>query len=298
MPESHKVVPRVALRFDVDTYQCMHRGVPRLLELADEFQIPMTFFINMGRAVSYPGILRKLGNRRYPVETTAGVSAKISPVKKLGLRGTLYTLLANPRVGLSSQLFPEIQSRGHEIGLHGGRNHACWQNSAHTWAREHLNSELAWGLRALKDAGVSAPRSFASPGWNSPEALPAVLPQKEFTVLADHHNPEHNARLCSQSNDTIRFINTNLAGEPGGVGYLESCEARGLTFRDTNTDVRQALQRFADVVMYDHPAYAGGRGLARLQAIITALKQRNVQFLTLTEMAWGDLRERQFKQSV
>jgi peptidoglycan/xylan/chitin deacetylase (PgdA/CDA1 family) len=277
--------PRVALRFDVDTFQCMHQGVPRLLELAKHYEVPITFFVNMGRAVSYREILRKLGQRRYPDDIAPGTTPKISPVKKIGLRGILYTLLANPRVGLSSRLLTEIESRGHEIGLHGGRNHATWQNNAHAWTTERLNKELHWGLAAMKNAGVGPPRSFASPGWNSPNALPALLMQNDFTVIADCNGIDHNGRDGGQSITRLRSINTNLVGQPGGVGYLESCAARQLTFKDMAAEARQALDRFTDVVIYDHPAYAAGLGFARLQTLIEALQDHNGQFLTIEQMA-------------
>lgn len=275
--------PRIALRFDVDTYQCMHRGVPRLLELAEEQRIPLTFFINMGRAVSYPVLLRKAFARRNTQSRSAS-SARLSPVHKLGFPGTLSTLLANPRVGLSSRLLPEIQSRGHEIGLHGGRNHAAWQNHAHQWTKERLQQELDWGLRALEKAGITSPRSFASPGWNSPPALPAILSQKNFAILADHHSNHSNGYGFHHRNYPVHAVNTNLAGEPGGVGYLESCEARQLNFSAMAAEVEPMFERFTDIVMYDHPAYAGGAGFARLQALIRAGKNHQARFMTIEQM--------------
>lgn len=285
MPADMQPLPRVALRFDVDTFQCMHYGVPQLLELADEYQVPMTFFINMGRAVSYPVILRKPFACRYHSEANSAPSARLSPVQKLGLRGTLYTLLANPRVGLSSRLLPEIESRGHEIGLHGGRNHANWQNGAHAWNERRLNRELDWGLWALEHAGVTAPHSFASPGWNSPAVLQAMLVNKGFSVLADHHSPEHDACHFTREASQIRNLNTNLVGEPGGVGYLEFCQARNLSCAETSSEVEKLLQRFGNLVMYDHPVYAGGHGFARLEALITTLKKHNSRFLTVARLA-------------
>mgnify|MGYP006282077903 FL=1 len=284
MSATEQPLPRVALRFDVDTFQCMHRGVPRLLHFADKHQIPMTFFVNMGHAVNYRDILRKLGDRRHPRATTSGPSPKLSTVKKLGLRGTLHTLLTNPPVGLSSPLLPEIESRGHEIGLHGGLNHADWQNSAHTWSTARLSDELDWGLSALERAGVSAPRSFASPGWNSPASLPSLLTALRFTILADRHSPDDNACGSSPINDQLRSINTNLVGEPGGVGYIEHCEARQLSVTEMITDAESRLHHFNDIVMYDHPAYAGGRGLARLQALVETFKKQNAHFLTINQL--------------
>lgn len=285
MPTSQQPAPRAALRFDVDTHQCMHRGVPRLLELADEFQIPMTFFINMGRAVSYPGLARNLLAPGSRAESQAEPATKLSSVEKLGFTGTLYTLLANPRVGLSSGLLPEIESRGHEIGLHGGRNHASWQNHAHAWTQDQLDREIQWGLRALKNAGVRSVDSFASPGWTSPALLPGLLADNGLTVLADHHSRDHDARGLLEAHSPVRSVNTNLLGEPAGVGYLEYCQARRLGFTEMACEVEQVISSFADVLMYDHPAYAGGNGLARLKALIATLKHHNSHFLTVEEMA-------------
>lgn len=280
----HKA-PRVALRFDVDTYKCMHHGVPRLLELADEYQVPMTFFINMGRALSYPSLLRKVLARRLYRERIPESAPKLSSLQKLKLPGTLYTLVANPRVGLSSRLLPNIESRGHEIGLHGGRNHASWQNQAHLWTEQELNREIDWGLRALNNAGIPMVSSFASPGWNSPAALPTLLANKGFSVLADHHRCEDDACQLTRNSSQITSINTNLAGEPGGIGYLESCQARKLGFDEMASEAEALLQRYGNVVMYDHPVYAGDHGFSRLKALIKILRHHNSRFLTVTHMA-------------
>lgn len=285
MPSNKQPGPRVALRFDIDTFQCMHRGVPQLLELADEYRVPLTFFINMGRAVSYPALARDVLIRHFHREVKQETAPKLSSIQKLGLPGLLYTLLANPRVGSSSRLLPEIQSRGHEIGLHGGHNHASWQHSAHLWTEQKIDREIDWGLRELEKAGVRAISSFASPGWNSPAALPALLANKGFTVLADHHSGERDACDLTRGSSQIRFINTNLAGEPGGVGCLEFYQARRLPFTEMAREVEQALLSFSNLLTYDHPAYAGGKGLARLEALITTLKKHDSRFLTVEQMA-------------
>lgn len=35
---------RLVFRFDVDTHKCIRDGVPNLLEISDEMDVPFTFF--------------------------------------------------------------------------------------------------------------------------------------------------------------------------------------------------------------------------------------------------------------
>ncbi len=272
------------LRFDVDTPQCLADGVPALIDLAGRHGVPMTFFVNMGRAVNRLDSLAGLvGGPRRPA---AAVAEKLSPRAKLGTHGFLRTALLNPRVGDGqAATLARARDAGHEIGLHGGRNHATWQRHAPGWARERVRSEVDWGLAALEREGVQRPAAFASPGWASPPGLAEVLAEKGFRILADSHDPRRPARLAASGNGPLCELNTNLAGEPGGVGFVEHCDAAGMADGAVADLVDARLASHDSVMVYDHPVYAGGRGAGRLEFVIRHAQAAGCRFVTVSELA-------------
>lgn len=44
---------RFVFRFDIDTHKCIRDGVPNLLAIFKEYNVPCTFFLNTGKSVSF-----------------------------------------------------------------------------------------------------------------------------------------------------------------------------------------------------------------------------------------------------
>ena len=214
-------------RFDVDTHRCMSEGLPRLLSLADEVDARLTFFVNMGRAVSRLRFIKKLLKRRGNGNGGANGVVSLSSLQKLGPKDYIRAAVLNPLVGAGyPETLRQIEAAGHEIGLHGGRNHAHWQAAGASWPVEQLSEELKWGLRALEDAGVSRPVGFASPGWQGSRELNTALQSLGFTYVADVHGLGLEGIAPVSADSALQAISTSILGEPGGVGYIEHMRAR------------------------------------------------------------------------
>lgn len=297
---------QLAIRFDVDTHRCVRDGMPALSELGRELGAPFTFFVNMGRAVFLPG---RLSPRRRTSSWSdpRPVAAKLSAREKLGTRGWLEAALLNPRVGTGSpEVLRAAHEAGHEIGLHGGRNHARWQREADRWPPHRLGAEIDAMLPRLRDALGGAPvHGFASPGWTTHPALPELLAQRGFRYLADLHGPgplhgaDHGppageseesgpgiAGTPSNPAAPLPAVRTQLTGEPGGVAYLEHLRAVGL---DDDAVVRRILEDLAAAgpraALYDHPYHAGIRELETLRRIVESVRVEGYRIVPMAELA-------------
>ena len=103
-------------RFDVDTHRCLDRGVPNLIKLGKELEVPFTFFVNMGRAVSRMNYFRKIFKKN-----SVGV-AKLSNLDKLGLRDFFIASILNPKVGNNSKVI----KLAYEKYINYRCNWVCW----------------------------------------------------------------------------------------------------------------------------------------------------------------------------
>ncbi|MDX1673398.1 MAG: polysaccharide deacetylase family protein [Longimicrobiales bacterium] len=251
-------------RFDVDTHRCVRQGVPNLLALAADLDARFTFFVNMGRAVSRTHTLRR--RIRRGGERAEATAAKLPATAKLGVRDTLIAAIANPRVGAGApHVLQDAAEAGHELGLHGGANHAAWQAAARTWSGDRLRAEITAARDSLETIVGERPDGFASPGWTSPSPLPRILEELGFRYMADDHGPNHDDVRIADGTERLLSVPTAITAEPGGVAYLENLAARGLHRTAFHDDLRRRLAHHRLAVVYDHPYFAGVQALERVR---------------------------------
>jgi peptidoglycan/xylan/chitin deacetylase (PgdA/CDA1 family) len=266
-----------AFRFDVDTHVGMRSGVSNLLGLADDLSVRFTFFVNTGRAMS---VRHSLARR---ASVGHGGGPKLGLLRKLGLRGLLETLILNPRVAaMNPAALKRAEAAGHEVGLHGGRNHATWQRSARTWPDRRLRAEVSWGMGRLVAAGLEPPVSFTSPGWQGSPRLNLILAELGFETVADTWSEGDASFEVDESG--LYSLSTNFVGEAAGTGFVSDGLARG---EDTN----QIVDRFASrleskglVVVYDHPVVAGREGLDAVAGMIHVAQHEGYEWATFAEI--------------
>ena len=269
-------------RFDVDTHRCVREGMPALSSLGERLGVPFTFFVNMGRAVSLGALLAARSSA-----SASPVAAKYSARRKLGWSGYLHAALLNPEVGAGSHdVIREARRQGHEVGLHGGRNHAVWQREAQHWSRARIETEIDSVLPALTSLlGGDAPKGFASPGWTTSDHLDSVLHERGFRYLADDHGPTAPLRETSDASSLIR-LRTGLTGEPGGVAYLEHLRAQGHDDDALYSRFERDLEQAGPVaVAYDHPYYAGLRELSTVERLVGIARQVGYQLVPMSVLA-------------
>ena len=278
--------PRLVIRFDIDTIVCVRQGVINSLLLAEEKGVKFTYFVNMGRAISYWSLVRKsLVRKRTEGDVTP---EKLSPLNKLGLKGFIFTVLCNPKVGFGGvDNLKKLVSGGHDLGLHGGRNHGAWHHDANRWSAQRIEAEIEWGRRAFLLAGLPEPKMFASPGFSSPDALKNILPLKGFNVLADDH--ERDMAVLSESGvpEFLR-VNTAMLGCPGNVGYIESSFVKSMSENELRREVEVFFSE-GDAVLYDHPCFAAREGLQRLSFVIDAWRKLGGRVVPLSELVDNSL---------
>ena len=134
---------RIALRIEVTSWRGLREGVPNLLRLFNEYQVPATFFLPFGNDVA----------GRDPVRTW-------SQRQQTGLRALAYgVLMPAPAFDDESRRMGElVQRNGHEIGVIG--------YSPLHWARRlaHAGSDwVAVQLELLKLACLQPPFDAAPP---------------------------------------------------------------------------------------------------------------------------------------
>lgn len=165
----------LGLRIDVDTYEGLRDGVPRLLDTLRAKRARGTFYVAMGPDRSGLAILNLL---------RPGFLAKMrrtGAVRAYGLRTVLSgTLLPSRRIGAGlPDILGRIRDEGHELGVHAW-DHRSWQDRLLGWDRERIASELDRGRAAYQAALGEPPRTYAAPAWLTADA--ALVHQEGYAL--------------------------------------------------------------------------------------------------------------------
>jgi hypothetical protein len=249
---------RAGLRMDVDTVTDAREGLEGLRRILLNHNVRCTVFVHMGKSISHGTLFRNLGRTLHNVSgRTQSSVAKIGVGKKLGRKALFQTLLMNPDIGpLAADTLGSMAKDGHELALHGGRNHTVWQRKGTTMSGEWTLSEVSWGKAQFEKHFGTSPLGFSTPGFAVPETLEDTLAELGFAYHSDTWGSEH----MKPRGNKIRDIPVNVVG-PDTVPIIEHLSAAGL---DASTIAVRVVERFREVagaggvpVIYGHPSTEG-----------------------------------------
>lgn len=258
----------VVFRFDIDSHVCMKQGVPILLDVSKKYDVPFTFFLNAGRAVSVwdtlSAILKKDKNNDSYNMLTA--------YQKLGGKQYFYAAVRNPKMIKYKKQIQDLLASGNEIGLHGGMNHGVWYAHAQQWNEQKTEQEIEKAIKAVrKICPAFMPKGFASPGFVTPRGLEGILEKLDFTYFSDVHALGEREVIKRQQG--IASAAVNLCGEPGGIAFWENNIALGFTDEDILQKFMDFVNTHKKVVVFDHPYVAALKMRENLERIIIRLKE-------------------------
>jgi undecaprenyl phosphate-alpha-L-ara4FN deformylase len=153
--------PGFALKVDVDTYEGLKEGAPRLLDLFGRHGVRATWFVSMGPDRTGWAALRVFRQKGFLSKMVRSRAPGIYPWKTM-LRGTL--LPAIPIAASQPHRLREIREARQEIGIHGF-DHVRWHDTLAQMDLASVRDEVARAADLFERILGSKPRAFAAPGW-------------------------------------------------------------------------------------------------------------------------------------
>jgi peptidoglycan/xylan/chitin deacetylase (PgdA/CDA1 family) len=279
----------LSFRFDIDTVADVHEGVPELLKLAKELNIHFSFYVNMGRSFSWKffairqsrSLLKRLLRRG---ELNRNRARRIGVFQKLGLVSTLDTIVRNQKLGTSyREQLHGILDAGHELGLHGGMNHAVWQYNLDRLTNDQIEHLFVPAYESFSDL-FGKPEGFCSPGFVHNRHVLELLDRYDFLYAADmdgeipFHPSLGNRRY-------LHFqIPVNVIGNHR-VSLISQLLAGGMSDEEIARTVLTEIKRRTTAVMYGHPSIEGVRAAEILKDIIVSARAARYEIITLRQLA-------------
>ena len=169
------------LKVDVDTYEGMRAGVPRLLDVFEKFGVSATFFLsfgpdNSGKAIW--NVLRRRGFLKKLLRTDAP--------RLYGWRTMLSgTLLPSRLIAVQfPDLVREIEARGHEVGVHAW-DHRLWQDHLDRLSRTMIQNQFDRCFDSFEKILGRRPESTAAPAWYATATSLEVQDSYRLTYASD-----------------------------------------------------------------------------------------------------------------
>lgn len=247
----------LALRFDVDSITCIERGIPKLEALADDFGVRFTFFVNMGYSFNHRLYLSALSKRGQRRGASGGPRSALPVLTKLGVPAALRTILFNPRLGDRYRAtFDRLAADGHELGLHGGTDHAAWQRSLETLDAPALEALFRPAFETFRTR-YDQPRGFASPGFVYNDLVLDLLDREGFEYASDMPGEEPFVPGLDAGDGRTHYqVPVNVLGS-SQVPIVEEGLARGLPHDQIVASAAAMIRERRFALMYGHPYVEG-----------------------------------------
>ncbi len=254
----------LGLKIDVDTYQGMKLGVPRLLSLLKEEGLRATFYLSIGPDASGRAILQILKNPRFLKKMVRTKAASL-----YGLRTALYgTLLPSPLIALS---FPEmvrrIMAEGHEVQFHAW-DHRRWQDELTTRPEGWVADWFSRGVAGFEQLTGGTPTSFGAPAWLIDDRVLAIIPPYRFTYLS-----------CTRAKAPFIHEGVDIIEIPSDLPCFEEI---GLT--DGGGRILSGLGSGGIHVLPVHAEVEGGLMSEQFICLMQAVKEMGYRILPLNEI--------------
>ena len=212
---------------------------------------------------------------RAPARRGAGAPGprKLPVTRKLGWGGVLHTVVLNPHLGRKYRtVLDALHAGGHELGLHGGADHAAWQYGLDDLGETGLERLFRPAFEDFR-MRYGSPAGFASPGFRFNESVLALLDREGFAYASDMSGETPFRPERSGGHAYRHFqVPVNVMGEDN-VPLIEQGLARNHSFGRIVHDAveRIRVRRFA--LMYGHP-YVEGVRWRLLEAVFEEARRR------------------------
>jgi peptidoglycan/xylan/chitin deacetylase (PgdA/CDA1 family) len=269
---------KIAIKIDVDTDRGTRIGVPNLLKLFADLDIPATFLFslgpdNTGRAIKRifrPGFLKKV--------------SRSSVVSTYGLRTLLNgTLLPAPHIGKRNQkIMLDAYQAGHEVGIHC-YDHIRWQDGLVNMTNNEVYAEFNKARTEFQRIFGFPAKTAGAAGWQANALSLAAYDDAQLFYASDARGTcPFYPRVGDTTFKTLQ-IPTNLP-------TLDELLGRPEYPMETLADYY--LNRLVDHTtntFTTHAEIEGMKHLSWFQDFLHKAKAQNIQFIKVEDIAQQSL---------
>lgn len=255
---------QLALKVDVDTYEGLQNGVPRLLEVFGRRGLNASFFMSFGPDRSGLAAFQLLRPKFFMK------MLRTNAPSLYGWRTPLYgTLLPAPLIGCGSpEIVLAVRDAGHEVACHAW-DHRLWQDWLFILSEKRIVSWFAKLTSAYRTVLGQAPGAFGAPGWAMDARALKAAKAAGFSYLS-----------CTRAAKPFIFAENGLLEVPSNLPCIEEVGVEGVLAalrQNAASDIPQVLAVHAEV--------EGGPYAADFERILDTIAELGYAVRRLDEVA-------------
>lgn len=159
------------LSIHVDGYYGLVKGVPKILDLLDKYNLKATFFVNMGREATIFDLLK------YRSKKLKKIDNKI--VKRYSKNQLIKIVLSSRKLGHGNcKILREIIKKGHELNPHSW-SHLKWSKDK----KVDFEKEIKKMKKSFFKCTGKYPLGFAPPTWKINDTILKILKKEGFEYI-------------------------------------------------------------------------------------------------------------------
>lgn len=264
----------IGLKIDVDTYNGMKNGVPRILSLLKKFDIKASFFVPMGR--DHTGwTAKRIFTRRGFLKK----ASRVGVIETYGIRTLMHgLLLPGPEIAKKNELtLKQIVTEGHEAGIHG-HDHVSWHDHIKEWGEAKTTEILSRASSVYEDILGWEARSFAAPGWMINAYALRFFENNGFLYSSD-------TRGCSPFLPVMEDDHFSILQIPTTLPTLD--EVVGLAGHEARPLARYFLDSMSEGlnILTVHTELEGKHWIGFLEAFVAETLERGFTYKRLMDIA-------------
>ena len=241
------------IRIDLESEKGIKEGLPKILNLFREERVKGSFYLVMGGESNIFEILKNKGE----LKTAGERRIKIWSVWDK-LRMVLFPIDFTKK---NKNLLKKIILEGHELGLHG------WKHREWTRNLEEMNIErrLNQMISRYKNYFGTNPRSWTSPGFNTPKRVLHELEKRGIKFISDFNKKKNFGK--------IKNIPITLFGE-NSMPFIEYWVSGRKNDNEILEIFKKEIKNKKFVSFYFHGMFEGRFKIDLLREIIKELKRK------------------------
>ena len=168
------------LRVDVDTFEGLKKGIPRIVALAEKYEIPLTIYLSLGKYATGRNIFRKVRNREK-------VEFRIPPWKRNDFKSLLRgIILPVGKIRSKEKSYLQTLEEEEKLEIHPhGYNHVNWSAKFHKLSNEETKKSINNIIAEYESIFSKKPISNAAPNFNVNKHYFQILADNGFKFAAD-----------------------------------------------------------------------------------------------------------------
>ncbi len=173
------------LRVDVDTFEGLKKGIPKILEISKKHEIPITIYLSLGKYETGRNLFRKIQKRE-------GIISKIPPWKRNSFRSLLRgVILPVKKIGDNEKKFLQSIDKDSDAEIHPhGYDHVRWSTNFSNLSEDKTRETISNLIDEYTSIFQRKPIANAAPNFSVSKHYFQTLVDNKFKYSADFRYSE------------------------------------------------------------------------------------------------------------